>query len=71
MKAIRRQLLKEQFHLFNIPEDFAEEVEIIILATKPSKKYNQLSEEEEFYAASNNLIIEEDKNEDELWSKYL
>jgi len=71
MKAIRRQISKEQFHLFNIPEDFAEEAEIIILATKPSKKYNQLSEDEQFYAANNNQIIEDDKNEDELWSKYL
>lgn len=71
MKAIKRHISKEQFHLFHIPEDFAEEVEIIILATKPSKKYNQLSEDEEFYAANNNLIIEDDKNEDKLWSKYL
>jgi hypothetical protein len=71
MKAIRRQLSKEQFHLFNIPEDFAEEVEIIILATNPSRKYNQLSEDEQFYAANNNQIIEDDKYEDELWSQYL
>jgi hypothetical protein len=71
MKAIRRQLSKEQFHLFNIPEDFAEEVEIIILATKPLKGYNQLSEDEQFYATNNDKIIEDDKNEDELWSKYL
>jgi len=71
MKAIRRQLSKEEFHLFNIPEDFAEEVEIIILATKPSKAYNQLSEDEQFYAANNSQIIEDDKNEDKLWSKYL
>jgi len=71
MEAIRRQISKEQFHLLNIPEDFAEEVEIIILATKPSKKYKQLSEDEQFYAANNNQIIEDDKNEDELWSKYL
>jgi hypothetical protein len=71
MKAIRRQITKEQFHLFNIPEDFAEEVEIIILATKPAKKYNQLTEDEVFYAANNNQIIENDKNEDQIWSKYL
>jgi hypothetical protein len=71
MKALRKQLSKEQFHLLNIPEDFAEEVEIIILATKPSKKHNQLSEDEAFYAASNNQIIEDDKNEDQIWSKYL
>ena len=71
MKAIRKQLTKDQFHLFNIPEDFAEEVEIIILATKPSKKYAHLSEEEEFYAANNDLIIEDDKEEDKIWSKYL
>jgi len=70
MKAIRRQISKEQFHQFNIPDDFAEEVEIIILATKPSKKYNQLSEDEEFYAANNNQIIEDDKNEDQTWRKY-
>jgi hypothetical protein len=71
MKALKRQLSKEQFHLFNIPDDFAEEVEIIILATKASKKYNQLSEDEEFYAANNNQIIEDDQNEDQIWSKYL
>lgn len=71
MRAIRRQLSKEQFHLFNIPEDFAEEVEVIILAIKPSDETYQLSEEETFYAVNNNLIIEEDKNEDEIWSKYL
>ena len=71
MKAIKRHISREQFHLFNIPEDFAEEVEIIILAIKPIKKHNQLSEDEEFYAVNNNLIIENDKNEDELWSKYL
>jgi len=71
MKAIRKQLSKEQFHLLNIPEDFADEVEIIILATKPSKKFNHLSEDEAFYAANNNQIIEDDKNEDQIWSKYL
>lgn len=71
MKALKRQITKDQFHLFNIPDDFAEEVEIIILATKPARKYPELSEEEQFYAANNNLIIEDDKNEDELWSKYL
>jgi hypothetical protein len=71
MKAIRKQLSKEQFHLLNIPEDFADEVEIIILATKPSKKINHLSEDEAFYAANNNQIIEDDKNEDQIWSKYL
>jgi hypothetical protein len=71
MKAIRTQLSKEKFHLFNIPEDFADEVEIIILAIKPSRKYNQLSEDEEFYAANNNQVIEDDKSEDEIWSKYL
>lgn len=71
MKAIRRHISKEQFHLFNIPDDFAEEAEIIILATKPSKKYFQLSEEEQFYAANINQVIENDKSEDVLWSKYL
>jgi len=71
MEAIRKQLSKDQFHLFNIPEDFAEEVEIIILAIKPSKKYSQLSEDESFYAANNNQVIEDDKTEDQLWSKYL
>ncbi len=71
MKALKKQLTKEQFHLFNIPEDFAEEVEIIILAIKPLKKYNHLSEDESFYAANNNQIIEDDINEDQIWSKYL
>ena len=71
MKAIRKQLSKDQFHLLNIPEDFAEEVEIIILAIKPSKKHSQLSEDESFYAANNNQVIEDDKTEDQLWSKYL
>jgi len=71
MKAIRKQLSKDQFHLLNIPEDFADEVEIIILATKPSKKNNHLSEDEAFYAANNNQIIEDNKNEDQIWSKYL
>jgi hypothetical protein len=70
MKAIRQQISKEQFHLFNIPDDFAEEVEIIILALKPSKKYGQLSDEESFYAANNNQILEDDKSDDEIWSKY-
>ena len=71
MKAIRKQLSKEQFHLLNIPEDFAYEVEIIILATKPSKKHNHLSVDEAFNAANNNQIIEDDKNEDQIWNKYL
>lgn len=71
MKAIRKRLSKEQFHLFTIPEDFAEEVEIIILAIKPSKPENLLSEDESFYAANNNQIIEDDKDEDQIWSKYL
>lgn len=70
MKAIRRQISKEQFHLFNIPDDFADEVEIIILALKPSKKYAQLEDAEAFYAANNNQIIEDDKTEDEIWRKY-
>lgn len=71
MKAIRQQLSKEQFHLFNIPEDFAEEVEIIILAIKPKKMQDQLSEDEAFYGANNYHLIEEDINEDQIWSKYL
>ena len=71
MKALRKQLTKEQFHLFNIPKDFAEEVEVIILEIKPSKKNNELSDDESFYAANNNHIIEDDKNEDQIWSKYL
>ena len=71
MKALRKQLTNEQFHLLDIPQDFAEEVEVIILAIKPSKKYAQLSEDEAFYAANFNQIIEDDKNEDQIWSKYL
>ena len=71
MKPLRKQLSKEQFHLLNIPEDFADEVEIIILAIKPSMKHNQLSDDESFYAANNNQIMEDDKNEDKIWSKYL
>ena len=47
-----------------------EEAEII-LAINPSQKNNELSEEESFYAANNNQIIEDDKNEDQIWSKYL
>ena len=62
MKAIRRIVGKEQFHLFNIPEDFAEEAEIIILAIKPAKKHARFSEAEEFYAANNNQIIEDDRS---------
>ena len=64
-------MTKEQFHLLDIPQDFAEEVEVIILAIKPSIKYAQLSEDEAFYAANNDQIIEEDKNEDQIWRKYL
>ncbi len=71
MKSIRRILVKEQFHLFNIPEGFAEEAEIIILAIKPAKKYAQFSEAEEFYAANNNQIIEDDRSEDQVWNTYL
>ena len=71
MKALRKQLTKEQFHHLNIPQDFAEEVEVIIFSFKPLKKYAQLSEDVAFYAANNDLIIEEDKNEDQIWSKYL
>lgn len=36
-----------------------------------SKKYNQMTEDEAFYAANFNQIIEDDKNEDQIWSKYL
>jgi hypothetical protein len=71
MKALRKQLSKDQFHLLDIPEDFADDVEIIILATKPSKNYNQMTEDEAFYTANNNQIIEDDINEDQIWSKYL
>ena len=67
-EALRKQLSKEQFYLLNIPNDFAEEVEIIILATKPSMKYNQITEDGAFYAANNNQIIEDDKNEDQMWN---
>jgi len=71
MEAIVRNIKKEQFHLYNIPDDFAEEAEMIILAVKPSKKHNQLSEDEAFYAATNEQVIEDDKTEDQIWSKYL
>ena len=70
MEAIRRQISKVQFHLFNIPDYLAKEVEIIFLALRPSKKYAHLSEEETFYAANNNHIIEDDKTENEIWSQY-
>jgi len=70
MKALRKQLSKDQFHLLNIPADFAEEVEIIILAINPSKKNYLLSEDEAFYAANNDQLIENDSNEDQIWSKY-
>lgn len=71
MKALRRQLTKEKFHLLDIPEDFAEEVEIIILATKPSEKYRQLSEEEEYYAVNIDGVTEDDEEENKIWEKYL
>ena len=71
MKAIRKQITKDQFHLYNIPEDFAEEAEVIILAINPSKEDTQLSEDEAFYTANNQQIIDNDPNEDQLWAKYL
>ena len=71
MNALRRQLKKEKFYLLDIPEDFAEEVEIIILATKSSEKYRQLSEEEEFYAVNMDQVIEDDEDENKIWAKYL
>ena len=71
MKALRKHLTKGQFHLLDIPEDFAEEVEVIILAIKPSEKFAQLSDDEEYYAANMDQIIEEDKIEDQIWNKYL
>jgi hypothetical protein len=71
MKALRKQLTKEQFHLFNIPKDFADEVEVIILEIKPYKTNNELSDDEPFFAVNNNHIIEDDKNEDQIWSNYL
>lgn len=70
MKAIIKQLSKVQFHLFNIPEDFAEEAEIIILAIKPLKNSNTLSEDETFYTANNDQIIGDNKIEDQKWCKY-
>jgi len=71
MKALRKYMTKEQFHLLDIPQDFAEEVELIILVIKPSKKYAQLSDDEESYAANMDQSIEEDQGEDQIWSKYL
>jgi len=34
------------FHMLKILEDFTKDIEIIILATKPSGKFNRLSEED-------------------------
>ena len=33
-------------------------------------EFFQLTDDEEFYAANNNQITEDDKNEDQIWSKY-
>ena len=34
------------------------------------RKYFNLTKRETFYAINNNQIIEDDKNEDQIWSKY-
>lgn len=34
------------------------------------KDFFRLSEDEQFYLANNNQIIDDDKNEDDIWSKY-
>ncbi|MEI6576806.1 MAG: hypothetical protein WCO63_11570 [Bacteroidota bacterium] len=71
MKALRKQISREQFQVYNVPEDFAEEVEIIILAIKPLKKDDQITEDEAFYFANNNVLLDADRNEDMIWSKYI
>lgn len=34
------------------------------------EEFYKLTHKEQFYAANNNQIIEEDKAEDQIWSKY-
>ena len=71
MQVIRRIIDKTEFSRFDIPENFAENAEIIILPYNDKQYKDVLTEDEEIYAINNNMIIDDNEEEDKIWEKYL
>ena len=71
MQVIRRIIDRAEFARFEIPDNFAEQAEIIILPYSDQPKQDVLSEDEEVYFVNNDAIIEENEEEDKIWRKYL
>ncbi len=81
MKAIREIVNKDIFTGYEVPKEFGDEFEMILIPTKEQNidysgnksedvKGDTL-ENEQFLAATYNDAIEDNPREDEIWSKYL
>ena len=57
MQVIRRIINKAEFGQFDIPDNFAEKAEIIILPYDDQQKPDIFSEDEDIYAIRNNMRI--------------
>lgn len=83
MQAIREIVTRDIFTGFEIPKEFGERFEMILvpivdIATQNSKvlkkqedTINEDLENRQFLTANYNMAIKEDENEDEIWGKYL
>ncbi|MFA6395848.1 MAG: hypothetical protein WCW84_07765 [Sulfurimonas sp.] len=75
MHAIREIVSRDIFKNFDIPEEFGDTFEMILVPVNNIAVNNgqedSKKENEKFLAANYNAAIKEDAKEDEIWSKYL
>lgn len=64
MNAIREIVTRDIFRDFDIPKEFGDRFEMILVPMSGN------IENEKFLAATYNAVIEENKKEDQIWMKY-
>ena len=69
MIALRTIVSRENFKNFEIPEEFGNKFEIILLPVE-NGELRMESEEQHFLASAYNSVIEDNKREDQIWMKY-
>lgn len=86
MQAIREIVTRDIFKNFEVPKEFGDEFEMILVPTQDVKIHRsgflqntmngdtnleEATENELFLAANYNQLIQENDREDQIWSKYL
>lgn len=66
MVALKKMVTRQTIKNIEIPKEFGDEFQIIIL----QKENNQIENEQEL-SALYNTVIDNDFQEDKIWSKYL